>query len=593
MITENLSTLKIHKLTQTQYDRELEAGRIDENAIYLTPDNIKPVYEYAQDCGYIGSEEQFAKVFSNPTGISEPTLLKLVIKPTTDPATSLHIQDSAKYRVLDIGMSGKTEQNTTQGNQLANIPDCEEFTRSGLTLSCKNGVIKVKGTSINLVATNLSDIGFDAKGMVGTYFISESEGNNAYIIVAVSKDGKTTWHSNKSFTLDGTESQVLVYCQIPANTTVDLELYPMLNAGTSALPFEPYTCGIPSPNKDFPQEITHAGRYNEETGRYEVDVDVCNKNFYKPTIFSTHQCTARLEKDKYIFENTETTGVVVVKNELLTLKKGITYRLSLHDVVNVDRVIVWENGDVNKPLGDARATYTFTCTPTENMKIRCGIYMKDISIIGNVAECRIQIEQGTTTTPYIPHESQKVTLSSPRPLTKWDNLVKVNGKWYWDYKQLKLVVNGNAGWAAYSIDTRSFYVYNILSETSNRREGCCNQLRVDSFGSNMTNCLWIGISNKSIYIAYSDFYDESLEDKGLANLKAHLNEHPLEIYTYKDESELVPLPDEEQTLLNNLETYYGVTNVYNEQGCPMWLEYVADTKLYMDNKLLAIQSAVI
>ena len=37
MNTENLSTLKIHKLTQAQYDRELEAGRIDANALYLTP----------------------------------------------------------------------------------------------------------------------------------------------------------------------------------------------------------------------------------------------------------------------------------------------------------------------------------------------------------------------------------------------------------------------------------------------------------------------------------------------------------------------------------------------------------------------------
>ena len=38
MITENLSTLKIHKLTQAQYDRTRAAGRIDENAIYLTPE---------------------------------------------------------------------------------------------------------------------------------------------------------------------------------------------------------------------------------------------------------------------------------------------------------------------------------------------------------------------------------------------------------------------------------------------------------------------------------------------------------------------------------------------------------------------------
>jgi hypothetical protein len=39
MITENLSTLKIHKLTQEQYDRALAEGSLDNNAIYLTPDN--------------------------------------------------------------------------------------------------------------------------------------------------------------------------------------------------------------------------------------------------------------------------------------------------------------------------------------------------------------------------------------------------------------------------------------------------------------------------------------------------------------------------------------------------------------------------
>lgn len=43
MITENLSTLKIHKLTQEQYDRELEAGNIDPNALYLTPEK-EPIF---------------------------------------------------------------------------------------------------------------------------------------------------------------------------------------------------------------------------------------------------------------------------------------------------------------------------------------------------------------------------------------------------------------------------------------------------------------------------------------------------------------------------------------------------------------------
>lgn len=46
MITENLSTLKIHNLTKEQYERELAAGRIDENALYLTPYEEADLSEY-------------------------------------------------------------------------------------------------------------------------------------------------------------------------------------------------------------------------------------------------------------------------------------------------------------------------------------------------------------------------------------------------------------------------------------------------------------------------------------------------------------------------------------------------------------------
>lgn len=43
LITENLSTLKIHVLTQAQYDRELDTGNINRNEIYLTPyEEINP-----------------------------------------------------------------------------------------------------------------------------------------------------------------------------------------------------------------------------------------------------------------------------------------------------------------------------------------------------------------------------------------------------------------------------------------------------------------------------------------------------------------------------------------------------------------------
>ena len=47
MITENLSTLKIHKLTQEQYNREAANGNLDDNAIYLTPDEEIDLTSYA------------------------------------------------------------------------------------------------------------------------------------------------------------------------------------------------------------------------------------------------------------------------------------------------------------------------------------------------------------------------------------------------------------------------------------------------------------------------------------------------------------------------------------------------------------------
>ena len=37
LIEENLSVLKIHKLAKKQYDKALKEGRIDENALYVFP----------------------------------------------------------------------------------------------------------------------------------------------------------------------------------------------------------------------------------------------------------------------------------------------------------------------------------------------------------------------------------------------------------------------------------------------------------------------------------------------------------------------------------------------------------------------------
>lgn len=55
MKTTNLSTLTIHKLTQAQYDREVANGTIDENALYLTPDEEVDLSNYMTKANPVGS----------------------------------------------------------------------------------------------------------------------------------------------------------------------------------------------------------------------------------------------------------------------------------------------------------------------------------------------------------------------------------------------------------------------------------------------------------------------------------------------------------------------------------------------------------
>ena len=74
MIVENISTLKIHKLTQEQYDRELEAGNIDETALYLTPDEGIDLSEYAKTADV---NTGLNKVYNSVGSISEVEIAKM------------------------------------------------------------------------------------------------------------------------------------------------------------------------------------------------------------------------------------------------------------------------------------------------------------------------------------------------------------------------------------------------------------------------------------------------------------------------------------------------------------------------------------
>lgn len=90
MITENLSTLKIHKLSKEQYERELNAGRLNENEIYLTtdaPDTTLSISGTAADAKAVGDaitelEQKVDNILTEETDPTVPTWAKQPTKPT-------------------------------------------------------------------------------------------------------------------------------------------------------------------------------------------------------------------------------------------------------------------------------------------------------------------------------------------------------------------------------------------------------------------------------------------------------------------------------------------------------------------------------
>lgn len=161
MITENLSTLKIHKLTQEQYDRELANGRIDENALYMTPDeeiDLSPYATVEQLEGKADAEHSHDDKYYTETEIDS----KLSVK--ANKATTLEgygITDAASKEYVDTIIEGLTTEGTAdaalvQANLTAHTQD--KNNPHGMTL--KQLDIDVTSAELNFtsgVTSNIQD----------------------------------------------------------------------------------------------------------------------------------------------------------------------------------------------------------------------------------------------------------------------------------------------------------------------------------------------------------------------------------------------------------------------------------------------------
>lgn len=180
--------------------------------------------------------------------------------------------DSLARMYPDITMQGWTEQAKTTGAQLFDYQNIQNMI-TGASGKQRNGE-EISGLPAGqyTISSRQKTIGTICYLYAVVKTASGEFGSAIYIVT----------NSNiitQTVTINNGDSIIIYDGQ---NHTLELskslfeEYGIMLNAGSTALPWEPYTGGAPSPSPDYPQEIVSAGNWNEEAQKWEYKITITN-----------------------------------------------------------------------------------------------------------------------------------------------------------------------------------------------------------------------------------------------------------------------------------------------------------------------------
>ena len=345
----------------------------------------------------------------------------------------------------------------------------------------------------------------------------------------------------------------------------------MVEYGEAATSYEPYTGGKPSPSPEYPQEIVNAGRLNEDTGKYEVDVKITGKNLFDMNKFiDTCNFTKNEDGTFRIDKFVKRYDCFMPANTILSIEV-----LKVEDSSGAAVLELFYEDGKNTYIG-------FNQVGVKTFLIQQDVAYIKVLAYRNHEYKYIQLEKGTTATPYESYKEQPLTsLTSDRRLTKWDRLVKQDGQIGWLYatkyiEDLAEIIRDNT--PIYGTEQKYF---NVLFE--NEKFDYSMKKVVSETGSYKVN--------KELYtidVKENTFLIKINADDTIQTAKEHL--HYSVMYN-TTQTEFVPLPQLEQDAIRALQTYYPTTVVSNSEDMEMELSYVADTKNYTDRKIEEAVSA--
>lgn len=175
-------------------------------------------------------------------------------------------------------------------------------------------------------------------------------------------------------------------------------------------------------------------------------------------------------------------------------------------------------------------------------------------------------------------KNQTVTLTSDRPLTKWDKLEKSNGQWGWVYKSAEIVLDGSEDedWRDQSDANgkRQFWIalpdaLYPYSEPFKEMFYCNTFLTTNSSGT-IPN---LQVRKGTDYVSLAPVFKPNDDIDTTTLFRDFLAENPTTILYVTKEETFVPLSETEQEQMNALYTFRPTTVLSNDCGCNMELTY--------------------
>lgn len=488
-------------------------------------------------------------------------------------------------------------------NSGANLFDYTQIptkTEGGITFKNNgDGSFLVNGT-----ATLYASARLPLSLIPGTYIASGTIGDVSFFVRIYTNDDDYVGYVN-DFVITGNEYKVMAFIQVANGKTVNETVRPMLNAGSTPQPWEPYN----GQQREIDLEVESRGVNLFDVngvGSFSSNgtVKIENNELYFTSSGGDSYFGKATPKGEGIAPNIGklnpiqggTRIMLVLSNDWFD-KKYFTF----WDSYGISLGYVPANGEVDVPL-DAVA-YT----------IRCGHYETENKGSGTY-RTRIQVQYASDNTTFYPYRYQKVTIPLAEPLRGIgdvkDRFCLRGGVWGIERKITSILYDGidkkankiNALWDAnfpgythmgltqaanWKIGQKSFLSELFICTTEENR----NYKSISLACHTSTDDLYLFITNEMVGIT------ESTNNTGKINaVDAWIREHNFTVTYELATPTWEPFPESTQAALNALTTHPGTTYLTvtsTDVAAPVRLTYVQDTRKVIDALQLDVAEQMI